>query len=151
MAVAVPPARPEHSIDHGHTSGTPLDELPLEPVVGPPSRAASFLVFALASTFFIAVGYQVTIGQHVVVFDALDRLTRSYLIWHHTPPKLAAIGFAYPPLTTFIFLPLAVVKPVATSLVALPITSGLFAGATVLMLDRALARCDMPALLRIPL
>ena len=32
-------------------------------------------------------------NQHVVVFDALDRLTRAFMVWHNDPPKLAAIGF----------------------------------------------------------
>ena len=157
MAVSVgpehlPPDRhlPSHG-EGGHPSGTYLDEPVVEAAAQPPSRLMGLLTFGLATAFFIAVGYQTTINQHVIVFDALDRLTRAYLIWHNTPPKLAAIGFSYPPLTTMVLLPLSVIKPVATSLVALPLTSALFGGATILMLDRALARCDMMALLRIPL
>jgi hypothetical protein len=132
-------------------AGTPLYEEVHEPEVRIPGPWAGLGLFAVAATFFGVVGYQVTINQHVIVFDALDRLTRAYLIWHNTPPKLAAIGFAYPPLTTFVLLPFAAIKPLATTLVALPIGTALFGGLTVVMLDRTLARCDMPALLRLPL
>ncbi|HEX2016974.1 MAG TPA: glycosyltransferase family 87 protein [Solirubrobacteraceae bacterium] len=152
MAIAAAPERrPRVSEDHGYSVGTRLEEEPLETVVPAPGRLYGLAVFAIAALFFGIVGYQVTIGQHVIVFDALDRLARAYLIWHNEPPKLAAIGFAYPPLTTFVFLPLAGLKPLATTLIALPLSTALFGGAAMVMLDRVLARCDMVALLRIPL
>ena len=69
---------------------------------------------------------------------------RAYLVWWNDPPKLAAIGFLFPPLTTLVFLPLAAIKPVATSLVALPLLTSIFAAAGMVLLDRTLARCEMP-------
>lgn len=154
MSVALPPS-PRQSVaaaDHGRVSGTPLDvEYREEEQQQLPGRRYAFAMFAgLAAVYFI-VGYRVTVGQHVIVFDALDRLTRAYLVWHNAPPKLAAIGFVFPPLTTFVFLPFAVIKPLATSLIALPLTSAIFAALTVVTLDRTLARCDMPPMLRLPL
>lgn len=118
-------------------------------------KPANFVELGVIVVLFWAVyaviGYQVTINQHVIVFDALDRLTRAYLVWHNDPPKLAAMGFQYPPLTTLGLLPFAAVKPLASSLVALPVMSGLFGGLTIATLDRIFARCSMPGVQRYPL
>jgi hypothetical protein len=111
----------------------------------------SLLVFVLFTGAYALLGAKVVTGDHVVVFEALDRLTRAYMVWHNSPPKLAAVGFTYPPLTSLIFLPLTLIKPIATSLIALPVTSAIFAGATVAMLNRTLELCELSPLLRYPL
>jgi hypothetical protein len=148
MAVTVPP--PEHSAHRARTSGTPLDDRPYQPEVEIPSGRFGLLLFVIAAAFYFFIGYRVTIDGHVVVFDALNRLTDAYLVWWNDPPKLAAIGFLFPPLTTLAFLPLTVIKPVATSLIALPLLTSLCAGAALVWIDRTLARCEMPLLFRIP-
>ena len=128
-----------------------------EPFVAPPPRrrqginvplVESLLVFLVFSIAFTLLGYQVVVEQHVVVFEALDRLTRAYMVWFNDPPKLAAIGFAFPPVTTLAFLPFAAIKPIATSGVALPLTSAVFAGATLAILNRIFAVVEMSAALR---
>ncbi|HEY8585012.1 MAG TPA: glycosyltransferase family 87 protein [Capillimicrobium sp.] len=153
MAVAAPPPAPraETPAHRAHMSGTPLDDRPYAPEVAQPSGRAGLIVFAVFAAAFFALGYKTTIGQHVVVFDALNRLNDGYMVWWNDPPKLAAVGFLFPPLTTLVFLPLAAIKPLATSLVALPLLTALFAGGAMVWLDRTLARCEMPALLRYPL
>ena len=148
MAVAAPPPGLGH---RAHTSGTPLDDRPYRPEVAIPGARMGLLMFVVFAAFYFFVGYKVTITDHVVVFDALNRLTDAYLVWWNDPPKLAAIGFLFPPLTTFVFLPLAVIKPVATSLVALPLLTSIFAAAGIVWLDRTLARCEMPLVFRLPL
>jgi hypothetical protein len=144
MAVATPP---QH---RAHTAGTPLDDRPYEPSVGIPSARIGLLMWLVATGVFFFVGYRTTIDGHVVVFDALNRLTDAYLVWWNDPPKLAAIGFLFPPLTTLAFLPLAVVKPVATSLIALPLLTSMCAATAIVWIDRTLARCEMPILFRLP-
>lgn len=134
-----------------HPRGTPLDLEPHGERVPLPSGRHGTILFFIAFVVYFAIGYWFTIEQHVVVFDALDRLTRALLVWHNDPPKLAAIGFLFPPLTTAMFLPLAVIKPLATSLIALPLASAMCAAMAVVFIDRTLARCDMPMPLRIPL
>ncbi|HEV3071593.1 MAG TPA: hypothetical protein VGY76_09265 [Solirubrobacteraceae bacterium] len=111
----------------------------------------SLLLFLVGATAYAVLGASVVTSDHVVVFDALDRLTRAYMVWHNSPPKLAAVGFTFPPLSSLIFLPLAAIKPVATSLMALPLTSAIFAGGTLVVLNRTLELCEMSALLRYPL
>lgn len=114
-------------------------------------RLESLAVLVAFLALYLLIGYRTTIVQHVIVFDALDRLSRAYLVWHNDPPKLAAVGFLFPPISTMVFLPLAAIKPVATSLVALPIASALFAALSVVVLNLLLARCAMPLPFRIPL
>jgi hypothetical protein len=138
-------------LDPYRIPATHLDAAEYEPAVRPPGLLVGALIFALATAVYAFVGYHVTIDQHVVVFDGLDRLTRAYQVWWNDPPKLAAIGFSFPPITTLVFLPLALIKPLATGLVALPLTTAIFAGLTIVFLDRTLARCEMPAFLRIPI
>jgi hypothetical protein len=116
-----------------------------------PRALESLMVFALSATAYALIGMQIVTVDHVVVFEGLDRLTRAYMVWHNSPPKLAAVGFTYPPLTSLIFLPLTLIKPVATSLIALPLASAMFAGLTVVMLNRTLELCELGALLRYPL
>src|SRR3954468_22122332 len=132
-----------------HPRGTPLDTEPGTHRIPLPSVREGLIIFAVAFVAYMAVGYWFTINQHVVVFDALDRLTRALLVWHNDPPKLAAIGFLFPPLTTFVFLPLAAVKPIATSLIALPLTTCGFSALAMVILDRTMARCEMNLVLRI--
>lgn len=132
-------------------SGTPLDDRPAGSEIRLPglwSGLATFVVLAVAYALF---GLWIAIDQHVVVPDALDRLARAFMVWHDDPRKLAAIGFRLPPLTTFALLPLAAIRPLATSLVALPITTALAAAFAIVMLDRTLARCEMAFVARAPL
>jgi hypothetical protein len=134
-----------------HPIGTPLDTEPHEGQTELPSPREGAIVFGVAFVVYFAIGYWFTIEQHVVVFDALDRLSRALLVWHNDPPKLAAIGFLFPPLTTAMFLPFAAIKPLATSLIALPLASAVCAAMAIVFLDRTLARCDIARVLRIPL
>ena len=64
----------------------------------PVARSRRSLIFLVFAVGFALLGYKVVVDQHVVVFDALDRLTRAFMVWHNDPPKLAAIGFALPPI-----------------------------------------------------
>jgi hypothetical protein len=96
------------------------------------------LLFVAAYAAYALVGLIATLGLHVVVGDAESRLAHAYFVWWNDPPKLAAIGFVWPPLQTIVLLPLALIKPLATSLAALPLTSAAFGAALVVLLDRAM-------------
>jgi len=148
MALAPPPAT---RAPGPRTAGTRLDQREYRTDVRVPGLRAGFVLFAVFAIVYFVVGYRVTVDGHVVVFDALNRLTNAYLVWWNDPPKLAAIGFLFPPLTTLAFLPVTIVKPVATSLVALPLLTAIAAATAMVWLDRTLARCEMPAMMRLPL
>ncbi len=134
-----------------HSAGTQLDLEAHGPGVAIPRSAITVGIMLVLWVVYGFIGYRTTVDAHVVIFDALDRLTRAFLVWHNDPPKLAAIGFFYPPLDTMVLLPSAIPIPLAVGLTALSVTSGLFAALTIAVLDRTLARCDMPFLFRIPL
>jgi hypothetical protein len=109
---------------------------------------AIFLFFTVA---YAALGYEVITVQHVVPFEALDRFARAFLVWHDAPSKLAVIGFDLAPIPTLLLLPITVIKPLATSLVGLALSSAVFAGGVMVLLNRLLAHCEIPALMRYPL
>ena len=118
-----------------------------------PSRRAleSFAIFGLFFALYFAIGYRVVVELHLVNFDALARLAHAYFVWWNEPPKLAAIGFVWPPFQTLVFLPFALIKPLATSLAALPAMSAVFMAGLMVVLNRALGVTEMAWYARYPL
>ncbi len=108
-------------------------------------------IFAVFAACYFVVGYRVVVDQHLVNFDALSRLAHAYFVWWNDPPKLASVGFVWPPMQTLVFLPFALIKPLATSLAALPATSAAFMAGTMVILNRALAQTEMRWFARYPL
>lgn len=138
---------------------------PPPPVTPPPSPEAPFVkervafevtretiestvVFFLALIVYEAIGYRVVVQQHVVSFDGLARLAHAYFVWWNAPPKLTAVGFVWPPIATLVFLPLAAIKPLATSLIGLTLMSAVFGAGTLVVLNGLLRFLRMPALVR---
>jgi hypothetical protein len=101
---------------------------------------AIFLIFSIAFGFF---GYKVVVEQHVIVFDALDRLSRALMVWHNDPPKLAAIGFTLPPIGTLALVPFALFRSLVESGIALPLSSAIFAAGGLAFIDRMFAAAQM--------
>jgi hypothetical protein len=114
-----------------------LEEKAIE-ATRPRREGRPWLLFAVAYLAYAAIGLVATLGLHVVVGDAESRLEHAYSVWWNDPPKLTAIGFVWPPLQTIVLLPGALIKPLATSLAALPLTSAAFGAALVVLLDRTM-------------
>lgn len=114
----------------------------------PATAIETFAIFALFAIVYALVGTKVVTGQHVVVFDALDRLSRAFMVWHNDPPKLAAIGFSMAPTPTVALLPFAAFTGLVTSGIALPLSSALFGGAALAFFNRMFAAADMGRLER---
>jgi hypothetical protein len=108
----------------------------------------SLAIFLLFGAAYALLGYQVITVQHVVPFEALDRFARAFLVWHDDPSKLAVVGFDLPPVPTVLLLPITLIKPLATSLIGLALSSAAFAAGVIVLLNRLLARCEMPPLMR---
>jgi hypothetical protein len=104
----------------------------------------ALLVFAVFALIYGVLGWRVVHDQHLIVFDATSRLAHAYFVLWNNPPKLAAIGFVWAPFSTLVFLPFVAIKPLATSLLALPLTSGVFAAAMMALLARASGFLGMP-------
>lgn len=105
-------------------------------------------IFGLAFAFYAVVGLYTTLGLDLVLGDAQSRLAHAYFVLWNDPAKLTAIGFYWPPLQTLVLLPFAAIKPLATSLAALPLTSAVFAAGTLVVLDRALALAEIDRAIR---
>jgi hypothetical protein len=118
---------------------------------GSRQRLESLAIFVSFGVAYGLLGYWLVVHQKVVTFDSLQRLSNAYLAWHGVPPKLAAIGFSLPPLQSIVLLPFTIISSMATSLIALPISSAVFGGLTMVAFNRLLDRCDFPAVLRYPL
>ena len=111
----------------------------------------SVIIFLIASAAYMALGSWLVLDEHVLVFDGLSRLSHAFFVFWNAPPKLTAIGFVWPPIATLVFLPFAAIKPLATSLLALPLTSAIFGALLLVMVNRVLALARMPRWQRYPL
>lgn len=108
----------------------------------------SLLIVVVLTMLYTAVGKVVVVDRHALVGDSISRLAHAYFAWYNEPPKLAGIGFAWPPVQTLYFLPFGLIKPLSMSLLALPIASGLAAAAMVATINRALAWLEVSRSMR---
>jgi hypothetical protein len=122
------------------------------PVVEVPSfprtRVEGWLIALIFFAVYALIGYYTVVNGHIVQFGALERLADAYMAWWNDPPRLAAIGLSTAPVGTLSFLGPALIKPLATSLVALPLVSALAGGGTMAMLNTLMARCGLSRLIR---
>ncbi|MBK8294648.1 MAG: hypothetical protein IPK93_07700 [Solirubrobacterales bacterium] len=117
---------------------------------GAPRASGEGLIVA----FFFAVvygviGYFMLTDGRIVNFDSLHRLNEAYMAWWNSPPKLAAITLSAAPLGAIAYMPLALIKPLATSLTAIPVLTALAAGMLMAMVNSILRRCEVPGVFRI--
>jgi len=117
--------------------------------VFPNTRREGWLIAAVFAVAYAVLGYFTVVNGHVVQFDGLERLADAYMAWWNAPPKLAAIGLSVAPVGTLVFLGPALVKPFATSLVALPMITAIAGGATLAMLNTLMARCGITRFVRL--
>jgi hypothetical protein len=148
----------------GSTRGTPMSEVaerrrPPTTIYEKPRRQRALTarqretaaVFFVAFVSYAVLGWRIVVRDHIVMFDAVARLSHAYFVWWNSPPKLAAVGFVWPPIATVVFLPFTLVKPLATSLLALPLTSAFFAGVMFVFLNKTLALLGLGLRYRIPM
>jgi hypothetical protein len=109
---------------------------------------SSVALWVVAFAGYAWLGDRIVVGEHLVVFDAASRLAHAFFAFYDAPPKLAAIGFVWPPVSTLVFLPLAAVRSLASSTLALPLTSAAFAAGLLVVLNRTLALLEVPLLVR---
>jgi hypothetical protein len=103
-------------------------------------RWESVAVFAVFTVLYSVIGYWLVVDQHVVGFETLDRWNRAAMIWHNDPPKLAAVGFDYAPLSVLLLAPFAVVPALTASLAVVPVVSAVFAAFTLVLVNTMLRR-----------
>jgi hypothetical protein len=107
----------------------------------------STAVFVAFTVLYSVVGYWLVVQVHVVGFETLDRFARSLMVVHDESPRLAAIGFDYPPLAVLFLTPFTLVPGLARSLVVVPVVSAVFAALTMVAVNTMMRR----ALVTLPL
>lgn len=115
----------------------------------PNTRREGLLITVAFALVYAVLGYFTIVNGHIVQFDGLERLADAYMAWWNAPPKLAAIGLSVAPVGTLVFLGPALLKPFATSLVALPMITAVAGGATLAMLNTLMARCGLGRIIRL--
>lgn len=118
-------------------------ELVVTPIAEPTTRAETLAIFLGFGLLYAVIGLWVVGDLHVVNFDALDRLNRAQMVWYNDPPKLAAIGTSVAPIGTLALIPLALIPGLASSTLALPLTSAVLAAGALAFVDKLLASADM--------
>ncbi len=114
----------------------------------PRTRREGLAITAIFTLIYAVIGYFTVVNGHIVQFGALERLADAYMAWWNAPPKLAAIGLSTAPIGTLAFLGPALIKPLATSLTALPLVTAVAGGGTMAMINALLARCGFSRVLR---
>jgi hypothetical protein len=136
--------RPGRGEPPRETRGVEVYEAEVEGGPAVPATAVETIgIFGIFAVGYALLGYHVVVQQHVVVFDAVDRLTRAFMVWYNDPAKLAAIGFTIPPISTLVLMPFAAVRSLVTSGIALPLSAGIFGGAALTFINRMFAAADM--------
>lgn len=115
----------------------------------PKASAEGWIVAIFFAIVYGLVGYFMLTDGHIVAFDSLHRLNEAYMSWWNSPPKLAALTLNAPPLGAVAYTPVALVKPLATSLTAIPVLTALAAGFLMAMINSILRRCEVPGVFRI--
>lgn len=113
------------------------------------TRREGVAITVAFAIFYAVVGYLTVVSGHIVQFGALERLADAYMAWWNDPPKLAAIGLSSAPVGTLSFLAPSLVKPLATSLTAIPLVTALAGGGTMATLNTLLARCGFARPMRV--
>jgi hypothetical protein len=132
-----------------HRTVEPVEEEAPAPKRGAEAPGAeSWLIALFFGVVYGVVGYFMLVDGRIVNFDALQQLNNAYTAWWNSPPKLAAIPLDAPPLGSIIFMPFTLIKPFATSLVALPVITAVAAGLLMALLNSTMRRCEIPAALR---
>jgi hypothetical protein len=109
---------------------------------------ASWIIFVSVFILEAAAGYYVQHVQGMMIGDCLSRIANAFYVLNVQPAHLASIGFVWPPLPSFMELPLIalvhIYKPLATSGLAGVIITAIFAAGTAVLLFKNFRRYNVP-------
>lgn len=112
-------------------------------------RHESLIIFLASLAFYLFWAVVLTLDLKLGNGDALSRTANAYYVLFSRDPHLAAIGFIWPPLPSFLQLPLLpLLRPFRLVIMAGPVISALFGAASLAMLNIVLARLKTPEKVR---
>lgn len=106
-------------------------------------------IFAFFAIVYGIIGYFLLTDGRIVDFVSLQHLNEAYMVFWNDPPRLAALGLDAAPFASVMFMPFALIKPLASSLVAMPVLSALAAGLLMASLNTLMRNCDINLVFRI--
>ena len=102
-------------------------------------RAEGSVIFVLTATFYSLAGAWLVFHMHFMIDDAYARIDNAFDVLFTADPHLAAIGFVWPPLPSFLELPIIAFKnvwpPLVTQGFAGVIEAALFGAGTVVLIN----------------
>ncbi len=107
------------------------------------SRAECYQVFGATFAFCTAVAAWFAFVVQDVISDALSRTLAAVTVVHSAYPKLASLGFIWPPLPSFLQVPLVRIPALAFYGFSGGIVCALFAGGTAVVFDLIFARAGL--------
>lgn len=132
-----------------------IHEIPPEPrpfsADAPRAGWESGIIFALFTIIYGVIGYFTLTDGRIVDFVSLEHLNEAYMVFWNDPPRLAAVGLDAATFGSVAYMPFSIVKPVATSLVALPVLSAAAAGLLMASLNSLMRVCGINMIFRIVL
>ena len=132
-----------------------IGEVPPEPRPfspdAPRANWESGIVFAVFAIIYGVLGYFMLTDGRIVDFSSLAHLNEAYMVFWNDPPRLAAIGLDAATFSSIAYMPLSLVKPLATSLVAMPVLGAITAGLLMASLNSLMRICEINLIFRIVL
>ncbi|HNC14306.1 MAG TPA: hypothetical protein PLV77_00225 [Solirubrobacterales bacterium] len=132
-----------------------IGEVPPEPRPfspdAPRANWESGIVFAVFAIIYGVLGYFMLTDGRIVDFISLAHLNEAYMVFWNDPPRLAAIGLDAATFSSIAYMPLSLVKPLATSLVAMPVLGAITAGLLMASLNSLMRICEINLIFRIVL
>jgi len=107
------------------------------------SRVECYWVFGSVFTLCTAVAAWFALVVQDVISDALSRTLAAVTAAHSAYPKLASLGFIWPPLPSIMQVPLVEIPALATYGFSGGIVCALFAGGTAVVFDLVFARAGL--------
>jgi len=109
----------------------------------------SLVVFILSLAINLGLAYFLYFVWHIGHGDALSRTANAYYVLYSREPHMAAIGFAWPPLPSFLQLPIIpIMKSLGYVTFSGNIISAIFGAASIALMNRLLANLKFPSAAR---
>jgi hypothetical protein len=123
--------------------------------IEPPRLGVGGWLFSVSVTAYLMLAVVFVLQQHLIVGDAWSRVGNAYYVLASRDPHLAAIGFVWNPLPSFLEMPLVLLRPIWPPLVtqgfAGSILSAVAMGGAVFQLYGILSDWSVPRPLRVGL
>ena len=104
-------------------------------------RRIDLLIFLLFFIIYFSLGAYLSLVRGFLPGDAISRLVNAWLSVYGTVPKLATIGFIWPPIPTLLIIPFTTIPFLVDSWLAVVVVSAFFMALACLLVSRIAEYC----------